>query len=331
MDLDNDGNFDLLSGSWPGELFLFPGGPERTFGPPRMLKHRDGIPINLGAGIQEDTDQRILISGTVEIDRSGDTQVVSFGGKTIEVPKGKAVWTTGTASALSVADWDGDGDPDLIVGDIYGSIHLVTNEGTPSEPAFGAGRPLQAGGNALEVEGDGGPFCVDWDADGDLDLLSGDGAGQVSLFRNIGSRKEPRLAAAQILVPPGKASFGEDAPSEPRRGIRSKVCATDWNGDGLMDLLVGDFTTQKPDLPEMTEEEAAEQRRLKAEYDATVKSYRELRDRRDESGNADDEELREQIDAVNEQMSELRKKLRPEYENHGWVWLFERRPAVKQD
>jgi len=37
-----------------------------------------------------------------------------------------------------------------------------------------------------------------------------------------------------------------DAPTEPVRGGRSKLCVTDWNGDGLIDLLVGDVSYQKP-------------------------------------------------------------------------------------
>jgi hypothetical protein len=27
-------------------------------------------------------------------------------------------------------------------------------------------------------------------------------------------------------------------------------------------------------------------------------------------------------------MQELREKLPPEYENHGWIWLFQRRPGA---
>ena len=29
--------------------------------------------------------------------------------------------------------------------------------------------------------------------------------------------------------------------------MRAKVCVADWNGDGRLDLLVGDFATQKPE------------------------------------------------------------------------------------
>ena len=41
MDLDGDGYPDIISGSWPGELFIFRGGPGRKFGPPEMIKDKD--------------------------------------------------------------------------------------------------------------------------------------------------------------------------------------------------------------------------------------------------------------------------------------------------
>ena len=55
MDLDGDGHLDLLSGSWPGELFFFRGGPERTFAAPVKLKDKDGKTINIGGGIRRTT------------------------------------------------------------------------------------------------------------------------------------------------------------------------------------------------------------------------------------------------------------------------------------
>ena len=96
---------------------------------------------------------------------------------------------------------------------------------------------------------------ADWDGDGQKDLLVGAGDGSVTLFRNTGTATAPELAAGVTLVPKGEVEYGADAPREPRRGVRAKVCATDWDGDGRLDLLLGDFATQKPDRPEPTPEQ----------------------------------------------------------------------------
>ena len=51
MDLDGDGIRDLISGSWPGELFWFRGKGKGAFAPPVKLKDKDGKTINIGGGI----------------------------------------------------------------------------------------------------------------------------------------------------------------------------------------------------------------------------------------------------------------------------------------
>jgi hypothetical protein len=329
VDLNGDGYMDILSGSWPGELFLFKGGPDRTFAAPEMIRYKNDEIINIGGGIEEQPDGRILITGNGKFEETPEGTFVMYHGKRIESTKDKRVAITGTASAAHAADWDGDGDFDLLVGDIRGRVYLIPNQGTAKSYAFEKEQRLLADGLPLEVGRNAGPFAADWDKDGDLDLLVGAGDGSVSLFRNEGKRKTPELGAAEQLVPARKISYGADAPREAHRGNRSKVCAADWNGDGLLDLLVGDFTTQKPDLPDPTPEEKAEHEKLRKELEGVNTRYGILVDKVYGRERIEDEEeqkkFKAEMNQIRERLTDLRSQLPPEYENHGWIWLFLRK------
>jgi hypothetical protein len=200
-DLNGDGHADLLSGSWPGEIFIFRAQPDGSFAGREKLLDRNGRPIKVGQ-----------------------------------------------ATALAVADWDSDGDLDLLVGDIEGRVFLVPNEGDRHEPLFGTPVPLAVGGTAIRApQGDAGPCVADWDGDGKADLLLGTGSGAVLWYRNQGSPGAPELAAPQVLVPELSKAERVGARAEggggERPGRRTKVCVLDWNGDGRPDLLVGDLET----------------------------------------------------------------------------------------
>ncbi len=325
MDINNDGHADLLSGSWPGEIFLFKSGPDHSFANPEMIKDKDGRIINIGGGIRErGFDGGISIAGSAKFERTPEGMFVNYQGQRLESTPDRPIGITGTASAAHAADWDGDGDYDLIIGDIDGEVYLVPNEGTPQSYAFGKERRLVSVRSRRA-----GPFTADWDGDGDLDLLVGANDGSVLLFRNTGDANSPELAPAVQLVPPGKRTSGQNAPKEVRRGTRSKICAADWNGDGLLDLLVGDFAAQKPDLPEPTPEEKAEHDRLRKELQKVQKSYGELVQKihgpsrlRTKEGI---EQVQKEMEPIRKRLTELRSKLPREYENHGWVWLFLRK------
>jgi len=330
VDLDDDGHHDILSGSWPGELYLFRGAADGSFAAGEMIKDKEGNLINIGGGIEERAEGGLLIRGKAEFERTDEGTFVVYRGKRIESTPDKPIATTGTASTVRAVDWDGDGDYDLIVGDIGGNVHLISNEGTPKSFAFGKERPVEADGKPLRVKSRAGPHPADWDGDGDLDLLVGAADGSVSLYRNTGSAKSPKLAAAVQLVPPGEVTYGTDAPKEARRGNRSKVFTADWNGDGRLDLLVGDYATQKPDLPEPTPQEKAEHERIRKELEPIRKRYGELIQKLQGSSRVRTQEQREEVfkemGEVRQRMSELRAKLPREYESHGWVWLFLRKP-----
>lgn len=335
MDLDGDGHLDILSGSWPGEIFFFKGGPDHTFAAPVKLKNKEGKTINVGGGIRENSGDMLLIAGDAKFEQKDGKNFIVYEDQRIEIPKGKQAGITGTASAVHAVDWNGDGKLDLLVGEIGGSVYLVPNEGTAKAFAFGKERQLTAGGKPLQVNGgDAGPFACDWDGDGKTDLLVGAGDGSVWFYRNVGTKTEPQLAAGVCLVPPGEAHYGADAPKEPRRGHRAKVCAVDWDGDGRLDLLVGDFATQKPVLPEPTAGQKAEQDKLRKELDDVTNRYREFSQKLHGPNRLKDEKELEKaskdFQEVLEKMQSLRGKLPPEYENHGWVWFFKRLPPAAE-
>jgi hypothetical protein len=135
----------------------------------------------------------------------------------------------------TVVDWDGDGLLDIVVGsDDYG-VRAHWNVGTPTTPAFSTSSFQQ-----LIPGTDNGrysPTPVDWDGDGDLDLLVGSGddspatnSGKVFFFRNTGGTLTNQGAL--------KDTAGTDIDV----GTYSKPFVCDWNNDGWLDLLVGNST-----------------------------------------------------------------------------------------
>ena len=99
---------------------------------------------------------------------------------------------------------------------------------------------------------------MDFNNDGILDLVAGDTEGQVWFFKNIGTAKEPKLAAGVKMEAGGKVIKGVSATYEKgadgnsklvankkdMMGTYSKLHVTDWDGDGLLDVLVGQDSPQ---------------------------------------------------------------------------------------
>ncbi len=225
-DWDGDGDIDIVSGNTAGYIEWFenlsgPGVASPRWNAPRKLQV-DGAPFRIVAGPNGS------IQGPAE-----------------------AKWGYTT---LSVADWDADGLPDIVLNSIWGRIEWLRNIGSRSEPKLAPPKPIEVAwpgappkpawtwwtprAGELVTQWRTTPVVHDFDGDGLLDLAMLDSEGYLSLFRR--QRRDGKL----LLAPPERVFLDEqDRPlrlTERRAGGsgRRKLCVTDWNGDGRFDLLI---------------------------------------------------------------------------------------------
>lgn len=239
FDWDNDGKEDIISGNSAGEIAFIrniSGGERPAFDAPRLFKV-DGKPLRIMAG------ENGSIQGPAER---------------------KWGYTVPT-----IADWDNDGLPDIIVNSIWGKIEWFKNLGgkdllelAPAQPVTvewegKTHRPewnwWQPEPNTLVTQWRTTPVTADWNGDGLTDLIVLDTEGYLSYFERY------RKDNGELTLRPGKRIFyGVNCSVyDPKKGVvnpsegelrlneieagwsgRRKLCLVDWDGDGRKDLIV---------------------------------------------------------------------------------------------
>jgi uncharacterized protein YuzB (UPF0349 family) len=187
-DLDDDGDLDALIGGLYGNLSYFENtGSASSPDFPASVTNPFGL-ANVGsysiptlADLDNDGDLDVLVGelyGDLHyFENTGSANSPTFAAAVIN-PFG--LGNVGYHSAPALADLDGDGDLDALVGAEDGKLYYFENTGDPGNPAFAAAQTNPFG--LADIGYHSAPTLTDLDGDGDLDVVVGEAAGSLIYF-----------------------------------------------------------------------------------------------------------------------------------------------------
>ncbi|MEO9894234.1 hypothetical protein [Aurantibacter sp.] len=130
-------------------------------------------------------------------------------------------------------DYDNDGDLDIICGEFLDKFTYFENIGTREKPEYAKGKYLENEAGVLTMDLEMIlPVSLDWDKDGDIDLVVGDEDGRVAFIENTGITKN----GMPIFNSP---KYFKQKAEHVKFGALVTPFSTDWDDDGDEDLICG--------------------------------------------------------------------------------------------
>jgi len=191
------------------------------------------------ADLDNDTDYELYLgqfgSGSIIVENFGEFNIntMQFDASTNLIDVASTSYFDYSSPAF--VDFDADGDLDLLVGIAGGGIELFLNDGSN---AFALDSSVLANGTTISAGNEAKPTFVDFDGDGDLDLIVGIHDGSISLFDNTAGVGNSMVFASGTTVQANGVDI-EVGTSAGTNAYASPVFG-DLDEDGDLDLVIGE-------------------------------------------------------------------------------------------